>query len=150
MVNLFQDKTMTLEYKIANLETHPAKERLNKIELDLIDFININGYFEFYIENRIILKQDYWNVGELALQLIEWKRNGLHGDFVYECIDTEEEQLFSFKHVTGGFLFISEWADKISEIIIDRNLIDEFIDNYSKTVKQEIKEELGFDVSKFL
>jgi hypothetical protein len=50
---------MTLIYKISKLDTHPIKGQFDKIELDLYDFMSINGDFEFYIENRLVLKQEY-------------------------------------------------------------------------------------------
>lgn len=141
---------MTLTYKISNLDTHPTKEQFDKIELDLSDFISINGDFEFYIEKRFALREENWNVGELALQLLKWKTNGLLSDFQYNCIDAEERDLFTFKRVTGGFQFFSEWADQNIESVIDRNSIEIFIDTYSKKVKKEIKEELNLDVSRFI
>jgi hypothetical protein len=140
---------MTLTYKISNLDTHPTRGQFDKIELDLSDFIGINGDFEFYIESRLTLKQECWNVGELTQQLLELKKSGLQDDFHYNCIDAEEKHLFTFKKVTGGFQFFSEWAVQNIESLIDRNTIEEFIESYAKTVKQEIKGELDFDVSPF-
>ena len=78
------------------------------------------------------------------------EKNELRDDFHYNCIDAEEKDLFTFKKVKGGFQFFSEWADKNIESVIDRDSIEEFIDNYSKTVKQEIKGELNFDVSMYI
>jgi hypothetical protein len=49
-----------------------------------------------------------------------------------------------------GFKFFSEWADKNVESVMDRNSIETFIDTYSEKVKQEIKAELNFDVSKYI
>jgi len=141
---------MTLTYKISNLDTHPTIGRFDKIELDLYDFMSINGDFEFYVESRLALRQEYWNVGELAQQLQEWKKNGLLDDFHYNCFDAEEKDLFTFKKITGGFQFFSEWADKNIESVIDRDSIEIFIDTYLKSVKQEIKVKLNFDVSMFI
>jgi len=141
---------MTLRYRISNLDTHPSKGKFDKIELGLDDFVSINGDFEFYLEDSLVLKQEYWNVGELAQQLLAWKNNGLQNDFHYNCCDAEEKDLFTFKLVTGGFQFMSEWADIDVEGVIDPKSIESFIDSYSITVKQDIMRRLGFDVSRYL
>jgi hypothetical protein len=84
---------MTLIYKISNLDTHPTKGQFDKIELDLFDFMSINGDFEFYIENSLVLKQEYWNVGELAQQLLEWKKMDFETTFI-TLVLTQKKKIY--------------------------------------------------------
>lgn len=141
---------MTLSFRISKIDTHPSKEEFAKSDLDFNNFISVNGDFELCIEGNSVLRQENWNIAELAYQLVEWKKEDFRRDFQYRCIDAVESDLFTFKKFNGGFQFFSEWSDNNSKTVFDKKTIKVFIESYSKSVKLEIKNQLGFDVSQYL
>jgi hypothetical protein len=106
----------------------------------------IDADFEFWIDSRCVLKQPYWNVVQLAMQLAYWAAKGMKFDFRFSCIDADEEELFTFRQLGPGFSFYSEWEEEPTPALIPQAALREFIDRLRIDVRARIKHELGFEV----
>ncbi|TGE06579.1 DUF7878 domain-containing protein [Hymenobacter fodinae] len=140
--------TMVLSYKIANLAF--GAPWLLKSPNHYFAFCSIEGDFKFWIDNKLILQEPSWNIGELAVQLAAWLQLGLQGDFHYQCMDAEEQNLFTFQHQGSSFQFISEWATDSTYRLITEEALTAFISQYRIDVKNRIMNDLGYDSGSYL
>lgn len=146
---------MQLTFTIQNPETHsPDSHLVNKVlsenVMGIYAFMGITADFAFWVDNVCVLKELYWNIGELAMQLNDWLKSGLSTSFQYNCMEAEEENLFSFMKTEDDFIFFSECADKNSTLPIEKTVLINFIKKYSNCVEIIISQQLGLDVSSFL
>jgi hypothetical protein len=113
-------------------------------------FMSIAADFQFWIGNICVLREPYWNIGELAMQLNWWLRGGMPTDFQYDCMDAEENDLFSLKKVDECFIFYSAWANENTLTMLSKADLVDFITEFSGTVKSSIKQQLNLDADAFL
>ncbi|UOQ52521.1 DUF7878 domain-containing protein [Hymenobacter cellulosivorans] len=139
---------MELHHKIENLVLGAPwlLERKNQYAA----FCSIEADFEFWIDAEQVFQEPHWNIGELAVQLAEWHRSGLQGDFHYQCMDAEEQDLFTFRHEGAGFQFFSEWASNNTFNALTREALIAFIIRYRNDVIHRIESDLKYTTRLYL
>jgi hypothetical protein len=137
---------MAVHHSIANL----AFSWFSEPQSHYVVFCAIEADFNFWINTEPVLQVSHWNIGELAAQLAQWLRTGLLGDFHYECMDADEQDLFTFGHHETGFLFFSEWGTDTATRFVTREALTAFIKQYMDEVRNQIMNDLGFDASLYL
>jgi len=146
---------MTLDFKLFNLanpspESWRAEKKLHKNKMGYWAFRSIDAEFEFSVDNVSVFKEAFWNIGELAMQLVQWLKMGCKTDFHYNCLDAEEKDLFTFKIQGNNFLFYSEWDEIIRTEVVDHDALIQFIPRLALEVNSRIKRDLGLDAGYFL
>ncbi|MGI4874063.1 MAG: hypothetical protein ACRYFX_23130 [Janthinobacterium lividum] len=145
---------MTLDFTIGALANPRQEYFLNDqprpAQSDNWTMRAIDANFEFRIEGICVLQEEYWSVGELAMQLTAWLRAGLPSSFHYDCLDAEETDLFTFERHGQDFLFYSEWQETPGKQVVSQHALAQFIAQFAATVQERIQLDLGLNARHYL
>ncbi|RSK48812.1 DUF7878 domain-containing protein [Hymenobacter rigui] len=144
-----------LHYKVAALSVSCPAQYLHEPDLarnkmGCIVVACTEADFEFWQDNVCLLRAPYWNVGQLAAQLIMWLKPGFATDFQFDCMDSESRELFTLRHADLGFQFSSEWGEYEQATYVGREELIQFIQTFSADISTKMKADLGLDASSFL
>jgi len=109
--------------------------------------INIEAMLTITDSDGLYFEEPLFTVVELADQLKKWL-NAEKGEFIFETMDDDVENLLVFKPLDGGWSVYSAWENRpFSDSLTTDELVG-VVEKFISDVKEGVKEHLNLDVEK--
>ena len=110
-----------IKFEVSN--TYLLPEKVNIRKMDEIEIIQYDLPFKIIINDYIFFYDEYFTVLEFIKTVLDWKEDNVCNDMLYNCIDTDDNPLISFRNTDYGWVIESPWERYKCDCYFDKKQI---------------------------
>ena len=117
----------------------------NFLKDNLIAYALLSFECDFHVEfeGESIINEESWNIVEFVNQINKWLSNGMKHNFIYECLDSQDLDLFTIELIDKNYLIKTRSTN--SKIILTKQMLALWINRLKEDLIIELKKKFGLE-----